>query len=199
MKKEMTKAIKLKVLVVLMMAALQLSATSPATFRVYSIGDKKVNVHATDMVGKTIAYIIDQHNEVIYKKRYVAESEVGITFDFSSAKTGEYRIVVEDNLKSFSMPLIVSDDQIEANKDKIAKTYFPQLIHDDGMVIVKLLADESNDLLIDIKDKNGVQVYREEIDGKQGLIGKRFQFLPGEYDITLSSNSFSKTKHYFFK
>ncbi|MEO9869653.1 MAG: hypothetical protein ABJF63_04185, partial [Ekhidna sp.] len=173
-------------------------ASDTSAFHIYTIGDKKVNVKVSNIRGKAISYIKDESGQILFEKKLKEEGVLNIIFDLANLSNGKYIFVVEDEFKRHSVPFELLTDAVEIYMEDSQRINFPQLIKDSELVLVKFLTNESNDLLIAIKTENGQLLFQERIEGKLGLIGKRFQFEPGEYLVTLSCNDYTETKYLSF-
>ena len=196
--KEMKKVIKLTAVFILSVSAVAANATETSMFKVYSAGDMKINVEVLDIQGRATGYVMDANNRVIFEKKLKNREELNITFDVSSLEEGNYQFVLKDDFKRRSVPFELVGDRVVVKEEESKRTNFPQIVQDERNVLVKLLSDESNDLHIRIKTQDGESLFDEKLEGKLGLIGKRFEFESGEYILTLISANYSKTKYLSF-
>ncbi len=189
----MKKTIKLMTVAVLLIASVRSEAFIVSTFNVSAIGDMKLQIKMTNIQGRATSYIKDDEGKILSKKRFKGESEMDLIYDVSDLKQGSYVFVLEDESKSQSVPFEIVEGTVNVDMQQLKKTYFPKLVKKDSEVVIRLLGDETNDLSIDIKSSNGLLLFHEKIEGKRGLIGKRFKFEPGTYLVSLSSNDYFET------
>ena len=196
----MKKTMKTMLGVALLIASATLTnAKTHPEFTVSTTGEKQVNVHVEKVSGKANAFILDENENVIKKIRVNQEKGIDLKLDFSKFETGNYQIVFEDDLRRRAVPVTLEDDSVLINEEQSRKIYFPQLVRSKNSVLVKLISDEENDLSIDIKDTNGSSLFKDELKGKNGLIGMKFEFEPGQYVVTLKSREFTRTQYLSFK
>ena len=195
----MKKAIKLAFVFILWMGTAAVEASETSELKVYSIGDKKINVEIQDIQGKVVSYILDENDQVLFERKLKEEDALMATFDVSHLKVGSYHFVVRDKFKQRSVPFEITKQDVFVKMDESVRTNFPQIIQkNDRLLFVQLLADESNDLVIEVKNESGESLFNEKIEGKLGLIGKRFEFTSGRYLIRITSNHFSQTSYFSF-
>ena len=106
---------------------------------------------------------------------------------------------MEDDVKFQSIPFEVTDEGVKVIEEEQAKIFFPTVTMAGEAIAVKLISDESNDLYVSIKTEEGKVLVEEKVEGKLGLIGKKYKFEPGQYTLTLSSNEYSKTTFLAFE
>lgn len=184
--------------VVLLLVSLQLNAKTP-TFQVYSIGNKRVNVQVENITGKTTVYVLDRNGESIYKIGKNKDENLNVTLDLGELTHGDYKLVYEDDFARRAIPMELMDDTVIVRKDDAEKIYFPQVSKEDNAMLIKLLSNDGNDLSIDIQNTYGDTLFEENIEGRIGLIGKRFEFKPGDYTVTIKSKNFIQTQYLTFK
>lgn len=189
----MKKTIKLMTVAVLLIAAVRSEASVGTTFSVSAIGDMKLQIKMTNIQGRATSYIKNEEGKILSKKRFKGDAEMDFIYDVSDLKQGSYAFVLEDEVKHMSVPFEILNGTVEVDMQQLKKTYFPRLVKKDREVVIRLLGDETNDLFIDIKSSNGLLLFHEKIEGKRGLIGKRFKFEPGTYLVSLSSNDYFET------
>lgn len=194
-KKDMKKtAIKISLLIVMMMSLLNGEATVPMNFRIYSIGEKRINIQAFNIIGRSTLVIQDENKEALLERTFKSGKQLEVTLDLNTLTDGNYEVILKDESKIQSVPLLISKEGLVVNMNAFHKTYFPQIISNNNEIVVKMLSNDSDDLAIDIKNKYGDPIYSTKVDGRNGLIGKRFEFAPGEYEITLASGEYERTQ-----
>ena len=186
----MKKVIKLFVVIAMTISASL--ATANDSFKVNVVGEKKFKVEVTEIQGAATSYVKDAQGQILYRGKS-EEGKIKLIFDFSILEAGEYELVVKDEYKVQSLPITVTTEGIEIDRTELQKTFFPRMEQKEDEVIVKLLSDEKNDLFVSITDNNGTVLVEDKVDGKDGLIGKRYKFNPGEYTITMVSDDFATT------
>lgn len=194
----MKKAIKLVCVFFLWMSTTPLEANETLEFNVYAIGDRKINVNVQGVQGKAVSYILDSNDEVLFERKLKEDGELNVTFDLSQLNPGNYSFVIEDKYKRRSVPFELDKKDVNVKIEESIRTNFPQIVKDNKQMLVKLLSDETNDLAIEIKGQSGEVLFKENLSGQVGLIGKRFEFKSGEYVVTLRSNHYSKTSYLSF-
>ncbi len=193
--KKVIKMILVPTMVVLLMSV-RVLAGGPS-FHIYA-DNKMVNVEASGK-GRSISYVKSESGEVLLKKKVKMDGSFNMTFDLSSFEDGKYIFVLEDQYRRQSVPFEIENQKLIIDKENTERVDFPQFVEQGKDVLVKLIADESNDLFIDIKSETGDLLFQEKINGKCGLIGKRFKFNPGKYSMTLISKNYAETKYFTFK
>ena len=189
----MKKAIKLVVAVTMFIGAGAVNATGP-TFNAKVVGEKKFRVEVNEVKGSSLMYVENANGQILYKNRS-KEDLLRVTFDLSTLSAGDYKVVVKDEAKVQTLPLVVNTDGIELKNDAFDKTFFPVVEKENNEVLVKLLSDESNDLEINIRSLEGRLMTQDKVEGQLGLIGKRYQFSPGTYAVTVKSDDFYNTTY----
>ena len=193
----MKKEIKLILVpMMVLMMSVRVLAGGPS-FHIYA-DDKKVNVEALGR-GRTLSYVKSESGEVLLKRRMKKDGTFSMSFDLADFEEGKYMFVLEDQYRRQSVPFEISEQKLTIDQENTERVDFPQFVEEGKDVLVKLIADESNDLFIDIKSDSGDLLFQEKIDGKCGLIGKRFTFNPGKYSMTLISKNYTETKYLTFK
>ena len=186
----MKKVIKLFVVIAMTISASL--ATANDSFKVNVVGEKKFKVEVTEIQGAATSYVKDAQGQILYRGKS-EEGKIKLIFDFSILEAGEYELVVKDDYKVQSLPISVTTEGIEINREELKKTFFPRLEQTEDEVTVKLISDKENDLFVNITSKDGTTLVEERVEGKEGLIGKRYKFNPGEYTITMVSDDFATT------
>lgn len=192
----MKKAMKLMIGLVVMVTAIQVQAEGSLKAEV--VGEKKLKVEVSNIKGQAISYIQDSKGRLVYEKK-VEEENMGLAFDLSLVRPGSYEFIVKDDVKFQSIPFEVTAQSVLVVGEEQIKTFFPTMTMDEQSVAVKLISDEENDLYINIKSEEGKVLVTEKVEGKLGLIGKKFKFEPGNYTMTLSSNAYAKTTFLSFE
>lgn len=187
----MKRAIKLFVAIVVTIGAIRVNASDSA-LKVNVVGEKVFLVEVTNVQGEATSYFKDDLGQVLYRKKS-KDAKVRFSFDLSKLENGEYTLAVKDDHKIQTLPVIVSDEGIQINESQLEKTFLPSLVQNDEEVIVKLIADKENDLFVNIRTNDGKLLLQDKVEGKQGLIGKKYQFTPGKYTVTMMSDDFAKT------
>ncbi|MEM6737953.1 MAG: hypothetical protein AAF620_17980 [Bacteroidota bacterium] len=193
----MKKAIKLFVAIVVSIGAIHVNARETA-LKVNMVGKKKFRIEVMDVHGATTSYIKDDLGQILYKSRSKG-NRLRLFFDLSHLKSGNYSLLIEDDYKVQTLPVIVKKEGIEIKKDRLRKTFFPRLVKNDENVLVKLISDENNDLFIDIRTQDGKVLILDKLEGQPGLIGKNYRFTPGDYAVTITSDHFVKTSYFTVK
>ena len=191
---EMKKTIKLLAVVIILMTSVYVNASEKHSISVFAIDGKKLEVKLTNLQGKAVSYVKDIQGTVLLQKKIKSADSELFVFDVSNLSEGKYFFVIEDDSKNQSVPFEISKDDVKVDMEAIKRTYFPKIETRDNMVFVKLLADETNDLSIEIKSGDGDILFDEILKGKQGLIGRHFKFNRGNYVLTLSSNDYYEIK-----
>ena len=189
----MKKAIRLFAVMAMIISASFVNA-SETTFTAELVGEMKFRVVVSDIRGTSSAYIRDANGNILYKK----QSNEGLlrkTFDFSRLDMGTYEIVVKDEAKVRMLPIAITENGVEFDQAELEKFYFPVVEENEDVVVVKLLSDEGNDLSVNISSRSGELLASEKIEGKLGLIGRKYHFNPGQYAITVRSNDFIETQY----
>ena len=153
----------------------------------------KLQVKMSNIQGRATSFIKDENGKILSRKRVKIGEEVNLIYDVSDLTDGVYFLTLKDESKSQTVPFRLIGDEIKVQSEDFKKTFFPKLVKEEDEMLVKLLSDESNDLHIDIRSSNGDHLYYERIEGKIGLIGKRFKFNPGSYLVSISSNDYAET------
>jgi len=195
---QMKKAMKLFTGILVTLLAVQLNASRPS-LSVNVIGDMKIRVEASEIKGRAISFIKNEEGKTVYSNRIEKVSDFALSYDLSELKEGKYVLEIVDEVKSRSVPFIVSNDGVEVLMDKQKKVFFPEIVKKEESVMVKFLSNDTNDLRINIRSKSGELLLNDKLEGQLGLIGKTFEFTPGEYSITLASESFNETRYLSFK
>ena len=193
----MKKAVKLVVVMAMFISAAFANANE-STFKINILGESKFRVEVTDVQGSSVAYIKNANGQVLYKEKS-RDALLRMTFDFSKLAIGNYDLIIKDELKVRVLPVLVTKDGIEVNNSNLEKSFFPKIEKEDNTVLVKLLSDEGNDLLVSVWTPDGELLQKDKIEGKLGLIGRKYQFEPGSYAVTVESNDFIDTKYIMIK
>ena len=193
----MQKAMKLMMVLVVMVAAIQVQAEGSLTANVE--GDKQLKVEVSNIQGNATSYIQDSKGLVVYRKKVEEGANLRLAFDLSLVRPGTYEFIVKDDVKFQSIPFEVTPERVQVIEEEQSKTFFPTVTKTDESIAVKLISDESNDLYISIKSDEGNILLNDKVEGQLGLIGKRYKFEPGKYTVTLSSNEYSKTTYLAFE
>ena len=193
----MKKAVKLVVVMAMFISAAFANANE-STFKINILGESKFRVEVTDVQGSSVAYIKNANGQVLYKEKS-RDALLRMTFDFSKLAIGNYDLIIKDELKVRVLPVLVTKDGIEVNNSNLEKSFFPKIEKEDNTVLVKLLSDEGNDLLVSVWTPDGELLQKDKIEGKLGLIGRKYQFEPGSYAVTVESNDFIDTKYITIK
>ena len=164
----------------------------------YEIGDGKFKVEVSNIRGNATAFIKDQDNKVLFKRKVKGKDMLNLTFDLSQTKSGDYMFIIEDEYKRQLVPFTLDKEVVQIHLDRMDRLNFPQLIKNDDKVMLKFLAGGKEHLTIDIKDIYGEVLFHDEIEGVVGLVGKQFQFKPGDYLVTMSCEYYSKTEYLSF-
>ena len=193
----MKKAVKLVVVMAMFISAAFANANE-STFKINILGESKFRVEVTDVQGSSVAYIKNANGQVLYKEKS-RDALLRMTFDFSKLAIGNYDLIIKDELKVRVLPVLVTKDGIEVNNSNLEKSFFPKIEKEDNTGLVKLLSDEGNDLLVSVWTPDGELLQKDKIEGKLGLIGRKYQFEPGSYAVTVESNDFIDTKYIMIK
>lgn len=189
----MKKAIKLFAAVTMLIGASYVNASGP-TFNAMVLAGKKFRVEVKDVKGSSIIYVENEKGQILYRNRS-KEALLRVTFDLSTLSEGDYKVVVKDEAKIQTLPVVLATEGLELKNDELEKTFFPVVQKEDDKVFVKLLSDESNDLEINIRSVGGKLMAQDKVEGRLGLIGKRYQFSPGTYSVTVKSDEFHNTTY----
>ncbi len=160
--------------------------------------NKKFELQLSNIKGRAMVYLTDKFENVYHEDRIKVKDELRLMLDLSDLASGNYSLIVEDELKVLSVPVIITTQGAEVKMAELTKVYFPQLTKEGDFVSIKLLSDESNDLNIKIESSAGELLYEEVINGQTGLIGQKFKFLGGAYKITLTSKGYSESRFMYF-
>ncbi|MEM0938473.1 MAG: hypothetical protein AAF600_06440 [Bacteroidota bacterium] len=190
----MKKAIKLFVAIVVSIGAIHVNASESA-LKVNMVGEKKFRIEVMGVQGATTSYIKDNLGQILYKSRSKG-NVLRLFFDLSKLKIGNYRLVIADDYKVQTLPVVVQKERIEVKEDELEKIFFPKLVKNDENVLVKLISDKNNDLFINIKTQDGKVLILDKLEGQRGLIGKKYRFTPGDYAVTITSDHFAKTSYF---
>ena len=193
----MKKAVKVVVVMAMFISAAFANANE-STFKINILGESKFRVEVTDVQGSSVAYIKNANGQVLYKEKS-RDALLRMTFDFSKLAIGNYDLIIKDELKVRVLPVLVTKDGIEVNNSNLEKSFFPKIEKEDNTVLVKLLSDEGNDLLVSVWTPDGELLQKDKIEGKLGLIGRKYHFEPGSYAVTVESNDFIDTKYIMIK
>ncbi|WP_462252074.1 hypothetical protein [Ekhidna sp.] len=189
----MKQAFKLMMITITLIVSAAQTSQAKSTLNVLAIGDMKLQVKMSNIQGRATSFIKDENGKILSRKRVKIGEEVNLIYDVSDLTDGVYFLTLKDESKSQTVPFRLIGDEIKVQSEEFKKTFFPKLVKEEDEMLVKLLSDESNDLHIDIRSSNGDHLYYERIEGKIGLIGKRFKFNPGSYLVSISSNDYSET------
>ena len=165
---------------------------------VHVVGEKQIDLHMTGINGKVRLYLADNNGTIYHEEKLKVKDEVKLNLDLGDIKEGIYTLVLRDESKLQSIPVIVNGDDVKVEMDELSKVYFPKVNLENEVLTVKMLSNESNDLNVSIYSNEGALLFEEKIEGVVGLIGKQFKFLPGSYKVTLRSESYSEVKYYSF-
>ncbi len=189
----MKQAFKLMMITITLIVSAAQTSQANSTLNVLAIGDMKLQVKMSNIQGRATSFIKDENGKILSRKRVKIGEEVNLIYDVSDLTDGVYFLTLKDESKSQTVPFRLIGDEIKVQSEDFKKTFFPKLVKEEDEMLVKLLSDESNDLHIDIRSSNGDHLYYERIEGKIGLIGKRFKFNPGSYLVSISSNDYAET------
>ena len=160
-------------------------------------GAKTFDLQLSNVKGRARVYLTDEQSNIYHNERLKAKGELHLTFDLSGLETGAYTLIVKDDYKIQSLPLIINSSEIKVDMNELSKVFFPQIITRGDEVFVKMLSNETNDLNIKIESGVGEVLYEEKLEGQIGLIGQKFKFLGGAYKITLTSDSYSESRYFY--
>lgn len=193
----MKKAIKLFAAIALIIGASYVNAKG-TTLETNVVSSSRFRAEITGINGPSVSYIRDMSGQILYKNKS-KEDKLRMVFDFGDLKPGTYELVVKDEYKEQIQPIHLDKEGITINEEELKKVFFPRLEQQDKKVLIKLISNETNDLSVSIKSENGDLLLEEKIDGKAGLIGKKYQLEPGTYQVTMISNDFAETKYLSIK
>ncbi len=182
----------MKTLIVIMFWSLliPLKAETGNKFDVFIKDENKIYVELSDFSDNYSIHISDANGKNIYEANDLNIVNLKFTIDLANQKEGIYQLIVKDEVKMKSVPLMLNNNALTLNKYQSKTTFFPQFEKDGNSILVKLISNEENDMHLDIIDDDGKRLYHEQIGGQIGMIGKRFKFEPGDYTLTLNSNGY---------
>lgn len=167
---------------------------SVSTFKANVIGENKLRVEVLDIKGSFTYSIKNMNGETLYADNSDSE-ELKMVFDLSHLADGTYELNVRDEFKTRALPVLIMDGKLSIIEKEMTKTFSPSIDQSDDLVTVKLISNKENDLSINVSSESGTPLVEDKIDGKLGLIGKRYQLVPGKYVVTVNSNDYSKISH----
>ncbi len=165
---------------------------------VHVVGEKQIDLHLTDINGRVKLYLADKNGKIYHEERMKVKDEVKLKLDLSDLETGTYTLVLKDEFKFQTVPVIVYEEKVSVEMDKLSKTYFPKVAIEGEIVTIRMISNLSNDLKIAIHSNNDELLFEEELDGVAGLVGKRFKFMPGIYRMRLTSDHYTEVKYLTF-
>ncbi|MEM9897136.1 MAG: hypothetical protein AAF789_12275 [Bacteroidota bacterium] len=189
----------IKSIVALLVIVISHSAQSKGLFEVNKLKDGSLLIEIAQMDGAGVAYLVDDQDRV--KKKSRIKKNTASTFEINQAdlQEGSYTFMLRNKRMQQSVPVIVEDGAITVAWEKQHKLFFPDVATRNKLVEVKLISSEDNGLEISIMAFDGQVLHEDKIQGKVGLIGKRYKFGPGQYQISVSSAEYSRTSYLNFE
>lgn len=189
----MKKTMRIFAVIAMTISASFVNANETA-FKADVIGVNKLKVEVLDIKGSFTYEVKSLNGEVLYSEN----SDNGLlkmVFDLSQLDDGDYEINVKDEIKTRSLPITITSGKLVIVEKAMTKIFSPTIVQSDDLVTVKLLSNEQNDLSINVQTVNGRSLVEDKIDGQNGLIGKKYHLIPGQYIVTVSSDEYSKVSY----
>ena len=194
----MKKSVNSILVIILLMIATTGKANGSLKVHIYEVGESKFKVEVLNIRGKAVSFIKDQNDQILFERKLNKEDSTSLIFDLSNIEDGEYTFIVEDQFKRQTVPFTLIEEKVSVHFEQMDRLNFPQLIRDNNKVLVKFLSNDEQNLKLAIRNRLGDTLFQDEIKGVPGLVGKQFQFEPGEYLVTMSCEGFSSTEYLSF-
>ncbi|NQZ78060.1 MAG: hypothetical protein HRT61_18445 [Ekhidna sp.] len=194
----MKKSVNSILVIILLMIATTGKANGSLKVHIYEVGESKFKVEVLNIRGKAVSFIKDQNDQILFERKLNKEESTSLIFDLSNIEDGEYTFIVEDQFKRQTVPFTLIEEKVSVHFEQMDRLNFPQLIRDNNKVLVKFLSNDEQNLKLAIRNRLGDTLFQDEIKGVPGLVGKQFQFEPGEYLVTMSCEGFSSTEYLSF-
>ena len=131
--------------------------------------------------------ILDAEDRLLHTAKLDSGSYLNTRFKLAALPTGEYTIVLSDELGRTTQPLIVEAEGITADPAMASRTFFPRVNLKENMLTITYLNTSEKSVAIRLADKNGTAVVDDRVaTGPTVNRAYNLEQLPaGEYYVTV--------------